>query len=208
MPPKNENVESTNVETVNNVESTNVDNKELISVKSVEDLLKLREDLGQSKKKRDNSNAEFTSIPEEGVFARIGVKEFTLKDDDGKETTVKSLGIFTKNGEFISENTLTKQHLEEVLTSVKTGARRGRFILKSERLTNFNKFGKSLNEQMLNLVNKSFTTVKRDVRNYQQAFLTSETFDQVCQKDNSVKSLEDALSKTEIVNGYKFIINS
>jgi hypothetical protein len=95
-----------------------------------------------------------------------------------------------------------------VLTSVKTGDRRGRFILKSERLTNFNKFGKTLNEQMLNLVGKSFTSVKRDVRNYQQKYLTTKTFDEVCQKDNSPEALKDAMGKTEIVNGYKFIINS
>ena len=140
------------------------------------------------------------------MFDEIGVKEFTLTND-GKTTVVKSLGIFTKNGDFISENSLTKQHLEGVLTSVKTGGRKGRFILKSERLTNLNKFGKSLNEQMLKLKGKSFTTVKKDVRNYQQQFLTTETFDEVCQKDNSEESLQDALKKTEIVNGYVFNIS-
>ena len=180
--------------------------KEVITVKTVEDLINLREKLGQTEKKRNNANTEFATIPSEGVFAKIGVKEFTLKDDKGKETTVKSLGIFTENDEFISENTLTKQHLEEVLTSVKTGNRRGKFILKSERLTNFNKFGKTLNEQMLNLQGKSFTTVKKDVRNYQQKYLTTTTFDEVCQEDNSDASLKDALSKTEIVNGYVFNI--
>jgi hypothetical protein len=185
-----------------------MDEKEIIDVKNVKDLTKLRKTLGQSEKKQNNANTEFTTIPEEGVFDRIDVKEFTLTDDEGKTTSVKSLGIFTKNGEFISENTLTKQHLEEVLTSVKTGDRRGRFILKSERLTNFNKFGKTLNEQMLNLVGKSFTSVKRDVRNYQQKYLTTKTFDEVCQKDNSPEALKDAMGKTEIVNGYKFIINS
>ena len=197
--PKNDNVE-TSVE-------TSVDNKEVISVKSVSDLVELREQLKQSKKKQDNANMEFTSIPEEGVFHRIGVKEFTLKDDDGKSTTVKSLGIFTKNGEFISENTLTKQNLGEVLTSVKTGARKGLFILKSDRLTSLNKFGATLNAQMLKLQGKSFTTVKKDIRNYQQQYLTSETFNEVCQEDNSPASLESALKKTEIVNGYTFIIS-
>ena len=180
--------------------------KEVINVKSVEDLVKLREDLGQSQKKRDNANTEFTTIPEEGVFSHIGVKEFTLTNDDKTQTIVKSLGIFTKNNEFISENSLTKQNLEEVLTSVKTGKRRGLFILKSDRLTNLSKFGSSLNDQMLKLVGKSFTTVKKDVRNYQQQFLTTETFDEVCQQDNSDASLKDALNKTEIVNGYIFKI--
>ena len=205
---ENDNVDNVdNVDTNVNSESTNVDNKELISVNSVSDLMELREQLKQSKKKQANANTEFTSIPEEGVFDRIGVKEFALKDDDGKTTTVKSLGIFTKNGEFISENTLTKQHLGEVLTSVKTGKRKGSFILKSDRLTNLSKFGGSLNDQMLKIVGKSFTTVKKDVRNYQQAYLTTETFDQVCQRDNSLESLQDALKKTEIVNGYTFKIS-
>lgn len=181
--------------------------KELLEIKSVEDLVKIRKDLGQSQKKIDNASAEFASIPTEGVFAGIGVKEFTLTGNDGKTQTVKSLGLFTKNGDFISENNLTRQHLEEVLTSVKTGARRGKFILKSTRLTDLSKHGKSLNEQMLKIVGKSFTTVKKDVRNYQQQYLTSEKFDEVCQKDNSDASLKDALSKTEIVNGYVFNIS-
>ena len=201
--------EATNVnsENVNSeTKSVKTESKELISVKSVSDLVELREQLEQSKKKRDNANTEFASIPTEGRFARIGVKEFTLKDDDGKETTVKSLGLFTENGEFISENNLTKQHLGEVLTSVKTGKRKGKFILKSDRLTNLNKFGSTLNSQMLKIVGKSFTTVKKDVRNYQQQFLTTETFDEVCQQDNSDASLKDALNKTEIVNGYIFKI--
>ena len=180
--------------------------KELIEVKKVEDLVKLREKLGQTQKKRDNANTEFTTIPEEGVFSHIGVKEFTLTNDDKTTTTVKSLGIFTKNDEFISENSLTKQHLDEVLTSVKTGDRKGKFILKSDRLTNLSKFGGSLNAQMLKLVGKSFTTVKKDVRNYQQKYLSTDTFDEVCQVDNSNESLKDALSKTEIVNGYVFNI--
>ena len=183
------------------------DKKELIEVKSLDDLRELRNVLQQSKKKQANADAEFDTIPSEGVFARIGVKEFTLVDSEGKAQTVKSLGLFTKNGEFISENNLTRQHLEEVLTSVKTGSRRGKFILKSTRLTDLSKFGKSLNQQMLKIVGKSFTTTKRDVRNYQQQYLTSETFDEVCQKYNTDECLRDALSKTEIVNGYVFNIS-
>lgn len=181
--------------------------KETIEVKTLDDLRELRAKLQQSKKKQINADTEFATIPEEGVFDRIDVKEFILTGNDGKTQTVQSLGIYTKNGEFISENTLTKQHLSEVLTSVKTGTRKGKFILKSERLTNLNKFGKSLNQQLLNLVNKSFTTEKREIRNYQQQFLTTERFDEVCQSDNSDASLKDALSKTEIVNGYVFNIS-
>lgn len=181
--------------------------KETIEVKTLDDLRKLRDTLQQSKKKQINADTEFATIPTEGVFDRIDVKEFTLIDEKGQETKVQSLGIYTKNGEFISENTLTKQNLGEVLTSVKTGKRRGLFILKSDRLTNLSKFGSTLNEQMLNIVGKSFTTEKMDIRNYQQKYLTTSTFDEVCQKDNSSESLKDALSKTEIVNGYKFNIS-
>ena len=123
--------------------------KETIEVKTLDDLRKLRATLQQSKKKQQNADTEFATIPEEGVFDRIDIKEFTLKDEKGKETKVQSLGIYTKNGEFISENTLTKQKLGEVLTSVKTGDRKGLFILKSDRLTNLSKFGGTLNEQML-----------------------------------------------------------
>ena len=94
-----------------------------------------------------------------------------------------------------------------MLTSVKTGARNGLFILKSDRLTSLHKFGATLNAQMLKLQGKSFTTVKKDIRNYQQQYLTSETFNEVCQEDNSPASLESALKKTEIVNGYTFIIS-
>ena len=181
--------------------------KETIEVKTLDDLRQLRSTLKQSKKKQVNADTEFTTIPEEGVFDRIDVKEFSLVNSDGKTQVIKSLGLFTKNGEFISENNLTRQHLGEVLTSVKTGSRRGKFILKSERLTNLNKFGSTLNEQMLNLQGKSFTSVKKDIRNYQQKYLTTETFDEVCQPDNSEESLKDALSKTEIVNGYVFNIS-
>lgn len=187
-------------------EVTNVDEKETLNISSVEDLVNLRVKLGQKQKKRDNAAAEFTVIPEKGVFDEIGVKEFTLTND-GKTITVKSLGIFTKSGDFISENNLTRQHLENVLTSIKTGTRKGSFILKSDRLTNLSKFGKSLNEQMLKLKGRSFSTEKKDIRNYQQKYLTTETFNEVCQKDNSEESLKDSLSKTEIVNGYVFNID-
>ena len=175
---------------------------ENIQINSVEDLQELRKTVGQSQKRMDAAAMEFSRTPESGTFSHIGVKKFTI---EGVERN--SIGLFLTDGGFIAESTLTKQNLLSEMQKVRNGKHAGKYILKSERLTNLSKFGNSLNAQMLKLIGKSFVTKRReDVRQYKQEYLDAEKFGQVTQPNDSDVSKNTILEKTEIGTGYAFEI--
>lgn len=176
-------------------------NKEKLTLDNTSDVQDLRKSIGQSEKKVKNAAQEFSTIPEQGTFSHVGTKEFNIPDVGIRH----SLGLYTTEGDFVSENTLTKQNLLDVLTEIRNGTRKGKFMLKSERLNDLTKFGKSLDSQLINLQGLTFETQKlTDVKQYKQEYLTSETFDSVCQDSNNKTALKAANDCTEIGAGYRF----
>ena len=177
--------------------------KEIILV-TLDKMGDIRKSAGQTDKKIQNSAQEFASTPEAGTFSHVGTKKFQI-DGVGEVTSV---GIYTINGEFISENSLNQQNLLSELVEVKNGSRKGRLILKSERLSDLSKFGSSADARLVALQGKSFKTTKKpDTRVYKTEFLDSKEFDKVCQTTNTQAALKAALSCTETKNGYVFIVS-
>lgn len=176
-------------------------NKEKLTLDNTGDVQDLRKSIGQSEKKLKNSAQEFSTIPEKGTFSHIGTKQFDIPGVGVRQ----SLGLYTVKGDFISENTLTKQVLLDVLTEIRNGSRKGKYMLKSERINDLTKFGKSLDAQLISLQGLSFETQKlTDVKQYKQEFLSAETFDEVCQEADNKTSLKEANKCTEIGTGYRF----
>ena len=171
-----------------------------IIVLSAAEISALRKEVGQSDKKILAAATEFTTTPESGTFEKVGSKEFEIPGT-GK---VVSIGIFTKNGEFISENALNLQDLKQALVEIKTGNRKGKFMLKSERLSDLRKFGASSDKILETLQGKSFRTNKHETRVYKSEFLDAVKFDAVCQSTDSETALSKALKCTELKNGYVF----
>lgn len=167
------------------------------------DISALRKEIGQSDKKIISAATEYTTTPESGTFKNVGSKEFDIPGV-GKVT---SLGIYTENGEFVSENSLNLQDLKNSLVEIKTGNRKGKFMLKSERLTDLRKFGTSSDKILETLQGKSFSTTPEDARVYKSEFLDVVKFDDVCQTTNSDTSLNKALRCTELKKGYTFKID-
>ena len=166
----------------------------------------IRKSAGQTDKKILTSAQEFTTIPESGIFSHVGVKDFTVTDN-GKDRVVKSVGIYTEDGTFISENALIQQHLLPELTEIKNGSRKGKLMLKSDRLSDLSKFGASADARLVALQGKSFSTEKKtDTRVYKSEFLDSKEFDKVCQSSNNQTALKAALACTETKTGYIFTI--
>lgn len=177
-------------------------NKEIIII-GVDKMGELRASIGQSEKKIKNSAQEFISMPLEGTFSHIGTKEFDIPEV-GKRV---SLGLYTANNEFVSENALTAQNLLAELAEIKSGTRKGKFSLKSVRLTDLNKFGASQDLKLVNLQGKHFKAVPvEDARVYKSEYLDSAKFDEVCANAKNEKTLKDAMAKTEIKKLYKFEI--
>ena len=175
--------------------------KEKLALVNTSAVQNLRKSIGQSEKKMLNSAQEFSTIPERGTFSHVGTKEFNIDGVGVKQ----SLGLYTVDGDFISENTLIKQSLLDELTEIRNGTRKGKFMLKSERLNDLSKFGKSLDAQLIGLQGVEFTSEKlSDVKQYKQEFLSAQTFDQVCQDGNTKAALRAANDCTEIGKGYRF----
>lgn len=175
-------------------------NKEKIMLVNTSEVQELRKAIGQSDKKMENSAQEFSSIPKQGMFSHVGTKEFNIPGVGIRQ----SLGLYTHDDDFISENTLTKQNLLDVLTEIKNGTRKGKFMLASERLNDLSSFGKSLDGQLIKLQGLTFETEKTNVKQYKQEFLTAQTFDGVCQETKSKAALKAANDCTEVGTGYKF----
>ena len=118
----------------------------------------LRKDAGQSEKKRENASAEFVSLPSEGIFDTVGIKEFDIPKI-GKRT---SIGLFTKSGHFVSENTIFASSVSEDLVQVRensTSPNKGKWYLKQVEINpHLRELAPSQNARLLALVGKSFRT--------------------------------------------------
>ena len=176
------------------------------------DIAALRVEAGQSETRRKNAARVFERIPEKGVFVTPMVKEFTL-EDEGESRVVKSVGYLTDKGDFVSESALTKSNILSELVQIRTGERKGRYMLRMQRLTDLRKFGKSQDEQLANLAGKAFSTKPVEIRAYKAQYLESaESFDGVTVDAGAVtpESEEEIkkslLSCTEAATGYEFII--
>lgn len=178
--------------------------KDIIIV-NIDGIGELRTSIGQSEKKVKNSAQEFVSMPLEGTFSHVGTKEFSIEQSEGEPVKVVSLGLYTKKGEFVSENALIAQNLLKELVQIKTGVRKNKYCLKSERLTNLNHLGHSQNARMVALQGKTFKATKLDdCRVYKSEFLDSVKFDLVCSDSASATALKSAMDKTETKSLYKF----
>lgn len=173
--------------------------QEVVKIEAVKDL---RVAAGQTEAKIKNSAAEFNSTPENGVFSHIGIKEFDIPNV-GKRSSV---GLYLTDGQFVSENAINQQNLLSEMTEIKNGTRKGKFMLKSNRLTDLSKLGSSADLRLVALQGKSFSTTKNEIRVYKSEFLSAENFDKVCQTTKSESALKKALDCTEGKNGYIFII--
>ena len=170
-------------------------------IETVEQLTKLRTEIGQSEKKVANSAAEFVSMPTEGNFVGITTKEFDI-DGVGKVT---SLGLETKDGKFVSENAIFASELLKELQEIKTGTRKGKLCLRNKSLTAFaGKFDQpSRDKKLLALVGAKFTaTAKEDCMVYKSEYLDTKRFDEVCVE--SASDLDSILAKTESKKLYSF----
>jgi hypothetical protein len=173
----------------------------------------LRITAGQSETRRRNAARIFERIPENGTFVEPIVKEFELEDESGETRIVKSVGYTTTDGDFVSESALIKSNILPELVQIRTGERKGRYMLRMQRLTDLRKFGKSQDEQLANLAGRSFTTKPVEIRVYKAQYLSSpEAFDEVTidagavtpESEETVK--KGLLSCTEAATGYEFII--
>ena len=176
--------------------------KEIILV-TLDKMGDVRKKAGQKDSKIKSSAQEFTSIPAKGTFSHVGIKEFDIPNV-GK---VKSVGLYLTDGSFVSENALNQQNLLSELIEIKNGKRKGKLMLKSERLTDLSEFGASADIRLVTLQGKSFSTTKKpDTRVYKEEFLDADKFDEVCQTSDTKTALKNAMDCTELKNGYVFEI--
>lgn len=163
----------------------------------------IRKSAGQSEEKMKNSAMEFFTIPEEGTFDYVGVKEFDIPNVGLR----KSVGLYLVGGGFISENALNAQALGDSLVEIKNGKRKGRFMLKAIRMSDLSKFGASADIRLVTLQGKSFTTIpKEDARVYKSEFLDPKEFDKVCFDKDNANFTKEALKCTETKKLYSFEI--
>lgn len=176
--------------------------KEKITLATMDNIDDLRVKAKNSDKKRENAKQEFASTPLAGTFSHVDVKVFTI---DGVE--YPSLGLYLTTGEFVSENALNQQNLLEEFAEIKNGSRKGKFMLKSERLSDLTKLGASANARLVALQGKSYTAEKMEVRVYKAEFLDAKRFDEVCFEKNTAANLKKAWDCTETKNGYIFTVS-
>ena len=181
-------------------------NVEKIEIKSVEQLNNLRKQIGQNENRIESANFELSKpLPEEiTLVGTLYAKDFNI---NGK--TVKSIGYDDENGNFISEAALFRGTLLSELAQVKRdGANKGKFILKSKRLSDFSTLGKSQNEQLLALQGKTLKTQRIEYVRYKDGVITnSQTFTQnATVSANSDNNVQKLLSKTETAKGYIFTV--
>lgn len=118
----------------------------------------LRKEAGQSDKKIENSSTEFHKTPESGVFSHIGIKEFDIP----KVGLKKSIGLFTEDGNFISENTIFASTVTDELVIIKNGANKNKFMLKQIPVSTIESTlkGASRDLRLLELIGKRFEAKK------------------------------------------------
>lgn len=128
-------------------------------ISTVEEISALRAEIGQSEKKITNSAQEFAKTPERGEFSHIGSKEFDIP-----EVGIRvSLGLYTKEGEFVSENSIFANTVTDEVVEIKNGSNKGKFMLKQARISGNDVWeANSQNKRLLSLVGKKFTTESVD----------------------------------------------
>lgn len=172
-----------------------------IIIVSVDKMSDVRKQAGQTEKRIKNSAQEFISIPESGTFSHIGIKEFDIPNVGLR----KSVGLYLTDGGFVSENALNAQKLISEFVEIKNGERKGKFMLKSERLTDLSNFGYSADARLVALQGKTFkTTPVQDCRVYKSENL--EKFDTVVFEKSNAETLKKALNCTETKKLYIFTI--
>lgn len=175
--------------------------KETIKLATIENIDAIRVKAGNSEKRRKNSAQEFSSTPLSGTFSHVGVKVFDIEG-----TQYPSIGLYLTTGEFISENALNQQELLAELAEIKNGSRKGKFMLKSERLSDLSNLGSSANARLVALQGKTYKAEKKEIRVYKSEFLDAQKFDDVCQTADTKSSLKAAWDCTETKNGYVFSV--
>ena len=172
-----------------------------IVIVTTEDLTKLRKTINQSEKKIANSAQEFATIPESGVFSHIGTKEFDIPGV-GKRI---SLGYFTTDGAFISENAIFASSVSENVVQVKNLENKGLFMLKQERVSpKLFDIANSQDKRMLALKGKAFKSTKVDGFQLKDG---SYTKDKMFVKTDSAENKKKLLSLREPKTYYAFEIN-
>ena len=118
----------------------------------------LRREAGQSEKKVENSATEFSKTPESGIFAHVGIKEFDIPNVGLK----KSVGLFTEDGNFISENTIFASTVTDEIVIIRNGANKGKFMLKQIPVSTIESTlkGASRDLRLIELVGKRFEAKK------------------------------------------------
>ena len=121
-------------------------------------LTSLREEAGQTAKKIENSAREFSKTPEQGTFSHVGVKEFDIPNIGLK----KSIGLFTENNEFISENTIFSSTVTDEIVMIKNGPNKDKFMLKQKPVSTIESklHGASRDLRLIELIGKHFKTEK------------------------------------------------
>lgn len=162
----------------------------------------LRKEAGQSEKRITNSAAEFAAIPEIGEFAEIGMKQFTLRNGQ----SVMSIGLFTTEGFFISENAIFSSTLTSELFQISknsTSSNAGKWMLRQERLNpKLWDLAPSADKRLIALVGRGFKTSKIDGLVYK-----SEVFKDISNlfvPSNTAGNLKKLTDKTEVKTLYKF----
>ena len=119
-----------------------------------------------------------------------------------------SLGLTTKCNNFVSENMLTAQQQLPVLTEVKNGDNAGRFTLKSQRMSDLDKFGFSGDARLAKLIGKSYSATPNDLtRVWKSNALSNYRDNCTAEKTENMDkdlTLEKLLEQTEIKKLYTF----
>ena len=161
----------------------------------------LRKEAGQSERKITSSAAEFAAVPEIGEFAEIGMKEFLL---NGQK--VVSVGLFTTEGFFISENSIFSSSLTGELFQISktsTSPNAGKWMLKQERLNpKLWDLAPSADKRLISLVGRRFKTSKVNGLVYK-----SDVFKDVNNlfvASNTATNLKKLTDRTESKTLYRF----
>ena len=174
-----------------------------IDTLTAEAVNQLRIDAGQSTKKRENASMEFVSIPNEGVFDTIGIKEFEIPKV-GKKI---SIGLFTKSGQFVSENSIFASSVSEDMVQVKensTSPNKGKWYLKQVEINpHLRELAPSQNARLLALVGKTFKTEPISGFTLKEGSYTSEKMFVSSNNETNKKKL---ISLREPKKFYKFFL--
>ena len=109
---------------------------------------------------------EFSSIPEEFVVNSVGSGKFEIPDNTGKLVERFSVGIYTTDNKFISENSVFALNVTDELVQVKLNSpspNKGSYYLKMDNVNpNLLELADSHDGRLMALVGKKIKTEKFD----------------------------------------------